>query len=132
MKRWGSYNTLRFPTCFYPQVTLLVIIYTVVILWKALDKNRWVKILKYFICDLLAIWYVKTASLPIFFSYLVISVISALKFQKVAWFPEKKWSDGVYCSCEALLPSVEIFMSQNKTSNQTWYWLVIFKGLQNS
>ena len=28
MKRWGSYNTLRFPTRFYLQVTLLVIIYT--------------------------------------------------------------------------------------------------------
>ena len=29
MKHSGSYNTLKFPTRFYPQVTLLVIIYTV-------------------------------------------------------------------------------------------------------
>ena len=31
MKRWGSNNTLRFPTRFYPQVTLLVNIYTVTV-----------------------------------------------------------------------------------------------------
>ena len=31
MKRRGSYNTLRFPTRVYPQVTLLVIIYTVLV-----------------------------------------------------------------------------------------------------
>ena len=32
MKRWGSYNTLGFTTRFYPQVTLLVNIYTVILL----------------------------------------------------------------------------------------------------
>ena len=38
MKRLGSYNTLRLPTRFHPQMTLLVIIYTVAMVTTELSR----------------------------------------------------------------------------------------------